>query len=145
MALAQYLEHGVTALRDFPVPLSRSRLSAVPGCGADDCADCQPDPRPPPIFGEDPQEQPCQRSGSYRRDQRQMPEAISIPLPGHHPRLSGQPLPRFLGYDVEIRRMTSTTNAIEPINALYQQPVTAQALPERGRGAGMPLRRHPVP
>jgi transposase-like protein len=41
----------------------------------------------------------------------------------------------FLDYDVEIRRVICSTNAIESLNARYRRAVRARPLPERARGA----------
>jgi len=51
----------------------------------------------------------------------------------------------FLAYDVEIRNVICTTNAIESINARYRRAVRAPvALPERAGGAEVPLPRDEV-
>ncbi len=51
----------------------------------------------------------------------------------------------FLDWDVEIRRIICSTNAIESLNARYRRAVRgARALPERRRRAEMPLPRDPL-
>ena len=52
----------------------------------------------------------------------------------------------FLDYDVEIRRVICTTNAIESINARYRRAVRGpRALPDRAGRAEMPLPGHQIP
>jgi putative transposase len=52
----------------------------------------------------------------------------------------------FLDYDVEIRRVLCSTNAIESLNARYRRAVRARGhFQDRARRAEMPVSRHPVP
>jgi putative transposase len=51
----------------------------------------------------------------------------------------------FLDYDVEIRQVICTTNAIESLNARYRRAVKARGhFPDRA-GAKVPLPGHPIP
>jgi putative transposase len=50
----------------------------------------------------------------------------------------------FLEYDVEIRRIICTTNAIESINARYRRAVRARARPERASRIELPVLGDPV-
>jgi putative transposase len=51
----------------------------------------------------------------------------------------------FLDYDVEIRKVICSTNAIESLNAHYRRAVKTAGTPDRAGGAEMPLPGHPVP
>jgi putative transposase len=52
----------------------------------------------------------------------------------------------FLDYDVEIRKIICSTNAIESLNARYRRAVRARGhSPDRPGRTQMPLPRHPLP
>lgn len=52
----------------------------------------------------------------------------------------------FLAYDVEIRRMICSTNAIESLNARYRRAVRGtRAFPHQASGDEMPVPCHPQP
>jgi hypothetical protein len=50
----------------------------------------------------------------------------------------------FLDYDVEIRTVICSTNAIESLNARYRRDQGPRSLPERAGGVEMPLPGHPI-
>ena len=52
----------------------------------------------------------------------------------------------FLDYDMEIRRVLATTNAIESLNARYRRAVKARGhFPSEQAAMKSPLPRHPIP
>ena len=51
----------------------------------------------------------------------------------------------FLDYDVEIRKVICSTNAIESLNARYRRAVKARGHFPTEQGAQVPLPGHPVP
>jgi putative transposase len=51
----------------------------------------------------------------------------------------------FLDYDIEIRRVICSTNAIESLNARYRRAVKARGLPDRAGRDEVPVPGHQVP
>jgi hypothetical protein len=51
----------------------------------------------------------------------------------------------FLDYDLEIRTVICSTNAIESLNARYRRAIKARGHFRRAGGAKVPLPGHPVP
>jgi transposase-like protein len=50
----------------------------------------------------------------------------------------------FLDYDVEIRRVICSTNAIESLNARYRRRQSPVPFPHRAGRAKVPLSGHPI-